>query len=122
MVVWGCLSKDRTYAVCASPDLTTDRGYIKYRAKRNDKVEFEYPATMDNPQDLFSFSLLAKGAMLSFTSNDHLYQLFEGLMGDPSIDVSQGSKEVARIDCSSGSFSLTQTDVQGVLKNAGIGE
>jgi hypothetical protein len=43
-------------------------------------------------------------------------------MGDPSIDVSQGSKEVARIDCSSGSFSLTQTDVQGVLKNAGIGE
>ncbi len=122
-IIWSCSSKNNIYSVCASKDLSINAGYMQYRAAKKGKTVFKYPEeTKSHPSTLFHFALLAKGAMLSFNNNEYKYELFEGLMGEPSIMVSKNGKTIQDIQCEAGSDTLTLTPIQKILAGAGIKE
>lgn len=122
VVIWSCSKKNNIYSVCASKDLSIKAGYMLYRAAKKGKIVFKYPETKSHPSTVFHFSLLAKGAMLSFNNNEYKYKLFEGLMGGPSIVVSKNGKTIQDIECEAGSDTLTLTPIQKILAGAGIKE
>ena len=97
---------------------------MQYRAGLNGKVEFTYPLQRATPAGKFHFTLLARGAQLSFKNGGFLYEIFEPLIGTPSIWVSResGSSVQTELACLNHSDALTLTTTQERFKSLGIYE
>src|ERR1700741_4134038 len=57
-IIFSCPIKRpaKIVSVCASKDLTSDRGYIQYRFGLPEKVELEYPKERSGSQQKFQYS------------------------------------------------------------------
>lgn len=121
-IIWSCTLRNKIYSVCASRQLNKKTGYMQYRVAKNNKIEFLFPEEKMHPSGKFSFALLPKGAMLSFGNASYQYEMFESLMGEPSFSVAKNGKLVLDVQCDSGSYTLTNTDVQKLLSGAGVVE
>src|SRR5436190_23805674 len=74
-VIFSCPIKRpaKTVSVCASKDLTSDRGYIQYRFGLPAKVELEFPKERAGSQQKFQYSHYFRAKVdlteISFTVN-----------------------------------------------------
>ena len=121
-IVWSCVNQRSTYAVCASNDLSRISGYMQYRATKDGKSALTFPASLTHPAGLFDFSLLPRGAMLSFESGGYLYEMSEGLEGAPSIAVSKNGAYLGAVQCAYSDHTLTLTKTINLIKEAGVGD
>jgi hypothetical protein len=73
-------------SLCASTDVTRERGYIQYRFGRSAKVELEYPASREQSQKRFRYSHYFRARVdlteISFTSGDYNYTVFDSYNGE----------------------------------------
>lgn len=118
--LWWCRAGARKYALCASADLGPGAGYLQYRARRAGKLELTVPAERRHPRGLFELQLAARGASLSFQNGGYTYAIYEPLAGTTTIDVIQGDRALASVSCKQASDTLTLTEVQSLLRSAGV--
>ena len=80
-IIFSCPTKRpaKIVSVCASKDLTSDRGYIQYRFGLPAKVELEFPKERDGSQQKFQYSHYFRAKVdlteISFTINGYEYQV-----------------------------------------------
>jgi hypothetical protein len=96
-VIFSCPIKRpaKIVSVCASKDLTSDRGYIQYRFGLPAKVELEFPKTRDGSQQKFQYSHYFRAKVdlteISFTINGYEYQVTDDYNGEEkSAQIIQG--------------------------------
>lgn len=123
VVLWSCSARSRLYALCASPNLGSGTGHLQYRAGPLGKPELLYPSEPLSPKGRFHYSLLAKGARLSFTHDGYRYDIYEPLQGHTTISVSQGRAPAKlAVTCGTASDTLTLTPTLELFKSIGIYE
>lgn len=122
--VFSCEAKRKVYEICASKNLSATSGYMQYRAGVNGKVEFIYPVQRVTPAGKFRFTLLARGAQLSFRNDGFVYEIIEPLIGAPSIWISRegGAASLSVFECRKHSVALILTTTQERFKSLGIYE
>src|SRR5690554_1015622 len=84
-IIWSCGDQESMHAVCASEDLAQTSGYLQYRATKGDEAVHMFPASRIQPSGLFRFSLLPRGAVLSFDDGEHQYWMHESVEGEVSL-------------------------------------
>jgi hypothetical protein len=87
-IIFSCPIKRpaKIVSVCASKDLTSDRGYIQYRFGLPAKVEFEFPKQRAGSQQKFHYSHYFRAQVdlteISFTVNGYEYQVTDDYNGE----------------------------------------
>ena len=87
-IIFSCPIKRpaKIVSVCASKDLTVDRGYIQYRFGLPAKIELEYPKDRAGSQQKFQYSHYFRAQVdlteISFTSNGYEYQVTDDYNGE----------------------------------------
>jgi len=87
-VIFSCPIKRpaKIVSVCASKDLTSDRGYIQYRFGLPAKVELEFPKERDGSQQKFQYSHYFRAKVdqteITFTVNGYEYQVTDDYNGE----------------------------------------
>ena len=96
-VIFSCPIKRpaKIISLCASKDLTSDRGYIQYRFGLPAKVELEFPKARDGSQQKFQYSHYFRAKVdlteISFTVNGYEYQVTDDYNGEEkSAQIIQG--------------------------------
>jgi hypothetical protein len=80
-VIFSCPIKRpaKIVSICASKDLTSERGYIQYRFGLPAKVELEFPKERNGSQQKFQYSHYFRARVdlteISFTINGYEYQV-----------------------------------------------
>lgn len=115
-VIWGCTAGQKTYGLCASPDLSATAGYLQYRVSKGATVEFAYPSPTSHPRGIFTLSLAPRGASLVFQNGEYQYAIYEPLAGRTVISVSKNGTGLASISCGKASDTLTLTDTQNFFR------
>ena len=105
--IWTCEAGNKTYSVCGSKDLSSNQGYMQYRAGTGDSVQFRFPSLRQHPRGHFEHHYFASGSSLTFKNNRFLYGIEEDKSGLTSISVTLPSGTVEYIECESSSHSLT---------------
>ena len=96
-VIFSCPVKRpaKIVSVCASKDLTSDRGYLQYRFGLAGKIELEYPKDRQGTQQKFRYSHYFRAQFdmteIGFTIDGYEYSVFNDYNGEekPAIS-SQG--------------------------------
>jgi hypothetical protein len=94
-VIFSCAVKTggKTVSLCASKDVTADRGYIQYRFGRPAKIELEYPASKEGSQKQFRYSHYFRAQVdlteVSFSSGDFNYTVFDSYNGEEKPAISE---------------------------------
>src|SRR6185369_9181507 len=87
-VIFSCPIKRpaKIVSVCASKDLTSDRGYIQYRFGLPAKVELEFPKERIGSQQKFQYSHYFRAKVdltdITFTVNGYEYQVTDDYNGE----------------------------------------
>jgi len=87
-IIFSCPIKRpaKIVSVCASKDLTSDRGYIQYRFGLPAKVELEFPKERNGSQQKFQYSHYFRAQVdlteISFTVNGYEYQVTDDYNGE----------------------------------------
>ena len=87
-IIFSCPIKRpaRIVSVCASQDLTSDRGYLQYRFGLPEKVELEFPKDLKDSQKKFQYSHYFRARVdlteISFTINGYEYQVTDDYNGE----------------------------------------
>jgi len=87
-IIFSCPIKRpaKIVSVCASKDLTSDRGYIQYRFGLPAKVELEFPKERNGSQQKFQYSHYFRARVdeteISFTVNGYEYQVTDDYNGE----------------------------------------
>ena len=87
-IIFSCPIKrpPKIVSVCASKDLTSDRGYIQYRFGLPAKVELEFPKERAGSQQKFQYSHYFRAKVdlteISFTVNGYEYQVTDDYNGE----------------------------------------
>jgi len=87
-IIFSCPIKRpaKIVSVCASKDLTSDRGYIQYRFGWPAKVELEFPKERNGSQQKFQYSHYFRAQVdlteISFTVNGYEYQVTDDYNGE----------------------------------------
>jgi len=73
-------------SVCASKDLTNDRGYLQYRFGLPEKIELEYPKDRKGTQQKFQYTHYFRAqfdmASINFTIDGYEYSVFDDYNGE----------------------------------------
>jgi len=96
-IIFSCPVKRpaKIVSVCASKDLTSDRGYLQYRFGLPGKVELEFPKDRTGTQEKFHYTHYFRARFdlteINFTIDGYEYQVFDDYNGEekPAIS-SQG--------------------------------
>ena len=96
-VIFSCPVKRpaKIVSVCASKDLTSDRGYLQYRFGVPGKIELEYPKDRNGTQQKFHYKHYFRAQFdlteIGFTIDGYEYSVFDDYNGEekPAIS-SQG--------------------------------
>ena len=129
-IIFSCPVKRpaKIVSVCASKDLTSDRGYLQYRFGLPGKVELEFPKDRTGTQEKFHYTHYFRARFdlteINFTIDDYQYQVFDDYNGEqkPAIS-SQGVSVTAPGKPKEVSFvcrtkpKADYTDLQAVLPN-----
>ena len=87
-VIFSCPVKRpaKIVSVCASKDLTSDRGYLQYRFGLPGKIELEYPKDRQGTQQKFRFSHYFRAQFdmteIGFTIDGFEYSVFNDYNGE----------------------------------------
>lgn len=120
LIVWSCVAEEGKHAVCASRELSESAGYLQYRATAGGESVQAFPDPPMHPAGLFAFSLLPRGAVLSFVDDGKLYQMWEGLEGLPSMTIARDGATISTTQCTDSDHMLTLTDTINLLEAAGV--
>ena len=131
-IIFSCPIKRsaKIISVCASKDLTSDRGYIQYRFGLPAKVELEFPKERAGSQQKFQYSHYFRAKVdlteISFTVNGYEYQVTDDYNGEEkTAQTIQGVMVTAPGKPKEVSFSCSMkpkadyTDLQAVLPTSG---
>lgn len=94
-VVFSCTVKRpaKFVSLCASADLTKDRGYLQYRFGVPGKIDLEFPSTRAATQHQFQYSHYFRAQVdlteINFVSNGYQYQIFDTYNGEEKPKVSE---------------------------------
>ena len=94
-VIFACTLRQTTkiVSVCASKDLTNERGYLQYRFGLPGKVELEFPRDRANTQQQFEYSHYFRARVdlteINFTVNGVSYSVFDDYQGEEKRAVSE---------------------------------
>ena len=96
-IIFSCLVKRpaKIVSVCASRDLTSERGYLQYRFGLPEKIELEFPKDRTATQEKFHYTHYFRAQFdlteINFTIDGYEYQVFDDYNGEekPAIS-SQG--------------------------------
>ena len=118
-IIFSCPTKRpaKIVSVCASKDLTNDRGYIQYRFGLPAKVELEFPKERSGSQQKFQYSHYFRARVdhteISFTVNGYEYQVTDDYNAEEkTAQTIQGVMVTAP-----GKPKADYTDLQAVLPN-----
>lgn len=129
-VIFSCALKQpaKIVSVCASKDLTNEKGYLQYRFGMAGTVELEFPKERTNTQQQFEYSHYFRARVdmteINFTVNGVSYSVFDDYNGEEKPEVSeQGvsinwpgtNKKEVRYLCSS-KPKADYADLQDVLR------
>ena len=87
-VIFSCPVKRpaKIVSLCASKDLTSDRGYLQYRFGLPGKIELEYPKDRQGSQQKFQYMHYFRAQVdeteISFQINGYEYQIFDTYNGE----------------------------------------
>lgn len=118
--VWSCQAGKKTYSLCASHDLSATAGYLQYRAGKNGRADFRYPATRLPAKGHFQFRLWPHGTALTFENGHYGYSIYEDIKGDTRIDVDKDGQAIATVDCSDATDTLTENRTIDLFKAVGV--
>lgn len=115
-------------SLCASKDLTSDRGYLQYRFGLPGKIELEFPKERTGTQQQFQYTHYFRARVdlteISFTINGYEYQITDDYNGEEKPSQStQGVSVTAPGKPKEVSFACRTkpkadyTDLQAVLPN-----
>jgi hypothetical protein len=94
-VIFACRLKQpaKLVSVCASKDLTNEKGYLQYRFGMPGKVELEFPQDHANTQQQFEYSHYFRARVdlteINFTVNGVSYSVFDDYQGEEKPAVSE---------------------------------
>jgi hypothetical protein len=129
-VIFSCVLRQpaKVLSVCASKDLTNEKGYLQYRFGMPGKVELEFPQDHANTQQQFEYSHYFRARVdmteINFTVNGVSYSVFDDYNGEEKPEVmEQGvtinwpgtNKKEVRYLCSS-KPKADYADLQDVLR------
>jgi hypothetical protein len=129
-IIFSCPVKRpaKIVSVCASKDLTSERGYLQYRFGLPGKIELEFPKDRTGTQEKFHYTHYFRAQFdlteINFTIDGYEYQVFDDYNGEekPAIS-SQGVSVTAPGKPKEVSFvcrtkpKADYTDLQAVLPN-----
>lgn len=87
-IIFSCPIKRpaKIVSLCASKDLTSDRGYLQYRFGLPGKVELEFPKERTGTQQQFQYSHYFRARVdlteISFSINGYEYQITDDYNGE----------------------------------------
>ncbi|WP_198403264.1 hypothetical protein [Acidovorax delafieldii] len=80
IVFLSCSLGHKLLSVCASKDLSSDRGYIEYRFGKQNLIELRYPDKSLPPKQAFTFLALGTGQAvensLRFRNGEYTYTVY----------------------------------------------
>jgi hypothetical protein len=129
-VIFSCVLRQpaKIVSMCASKDLTNEKGYLQYRFGMPEKIELEFPQDRTNTQRQFEYSHYFRARVdmteINFTVNGVSYSVFDDYNGEEKPEVSeQGvsinwpgtNKKEVRYFCSS-KPKADYADLQDVLR------
>lgn len=94
-VIFSCPVKKpaKIVSVCASKDLTRDRGYLQYRFGLPGKVELEFPKDRKGTQQKFQYTHYFRARVdlteINFTIDGYQYQVFDTYQGEEKPAISE---------------------------------
>jgi hypothetical protein len=109
-MIWSCTTvKNKVASVCASKDLSEDKGYVQYRFGAPGKIELEFPKERKDSAQKFKYSRYTRPLVtmltLSFENEGVGYEIHDDDNSEEkppvraaSIDIKDGAKE-ASIEC-----------------------
>jgi hypothetical protein len=96
-IIFSCPVKRpaKIVSLCASKDLTNERGYLQYRFGLPDKIELEFPKERTGTQKKFTYSHYFRARFdmtaIGFTIDGYEYSIFDDYNGeDKPVVSSQG--------------------------------
>ena len=106
-VEFNCSTGKKLISVCASKDLSTDKGYLQYRFGPKGAKEIQVPDAKNHPNPLVKSGTLSvtdgEGAYLRFLKGDFRYVVYTAkgkTLGKKSgVAVEEGDKLIANIKC-----------------------
>jgi len=129
-VIFSCVLRQpaKIVSMCASKDLTNEKGYLQYRFGMPEKIELKFPQDRTNTQQQFEYSHYFRARVdmteINFTVNGVSYSVFDDYNGEEKPEVSeQGvsinwpgtNKKEVRYLCSS-KPKADYADLQDVLR------
>ena len=129
-VIFSCLLRRpaKMVSVCASKDLTSDKGYLQYRFGLPGKIELEFPRDHANTQQQFEYSHYFRARVdlteINFTVDGVSYSVFDDYQGEEKPEVSEQGvainwpgteKKEVRYTCAA-KPKADYADLQAVLK------
>ena len=87
-IIFSCPVKRpaKIVSLCASKDLTADKGYLQYRFGLPEKIELEFPKDRTGTQQQFKYSHYFRARVdlteISFTNNGYEYQITDDYNGE----------------------------------------
>ena len=87
-IIFSCTTKPagKLVSLCASKDLTKDKGYLQYRFGLPNKIELEFPQKREQTQQSFKYSHYFRAQVdqteISFTSNGYQYSIVDDYNGE----------------------------------------
>ena len=79
-------------SLCASKDLTSDRGYLQYRFGLPGKIELEYPKDRQGTQSKFQYTHYFRAQFdmtsINFTIDGYAYSVFDDYNGEEKPKIS----------------------------------
>ena len=127
-IIFSCPVKRpaKIVSLCASKDLTSERGYLQYRFGVPEKIELEFPQSKTGTQQKFQYTHYFRARVdlteISFTINGYEYQITDDYNGEEKpAQISQGVSVTAPGKPKDVNFSCRTkpkadyTDLQAVL-------
>jgi len=118
--LWECPASKKTYALCASADLSANSGYLQYRTGAADRVEFTIPVAKRHPKGRFLYTNYWRFVRLTFENGAYAYEVEEQLVGPTTVRVTRAGKLASEFQCSNASRTLMSTDVMKLFDEAGV--
>ena len=121
--VWTGTKGQKIFSLCASTNLSRTTGYMQYRADIVGDTQFKYPATLDNPHGIFSYSEGAHSAEIDFSSGGFSYSISEQADGsETDINVTLPSGNSSTIVLDKASNTLGQNSTSDLFQKLGLSQ
>lgn len=107
-----CAGQGRTYLVCASTELTPEKGYVQFRSG-----DLQFPTGQELPVRNFEFWMDARGTGVTFGVRGVAFELYSEAETDRVTVEGVGRFYCPRRDAA---VALGAADVQAFLRSAGL--